>query len=986
MITKKILFTIFLSFLSINIFTQTAYDDDAAEVDFYVPGILANDAMQQVNFLLCFMESVNFSTFIDKGVYKALTDEAKCENASGADAASEAASATGGSANGGGGAGTANAVDAAEYTSGIYQGVTSNNTVVGKGWVDIDIEGQNEVEVPTTANLSINVTADKSESNRFGTFTMRYDLRNKEANVAAGFPQANISINKGYLSVDNTTIEYRESGMQGPDRIIVADLADANNIQGYMQTIVRIITAGGETTYGVRHQVNVNEGADRYCQKFESANVYTQGLTGAWTEGSAISNTALGDAITAANGGGGYVQTDGGTAATITGEHCWNTSRSQAKRVVYEYGTYKTNGSRADLTNPSMSLEANSVDNPSLTNPIWAHASYWGAHVNPADRANVSDSTVFKNQRNSTDTDSYNLKKDYYEIFKKTRQYLPLNQLGGVSFQWWAEGFKDGGTFTTQLGLLGDGIPTDGACDAAQANCPEYSGDITVSGTTVTFTITHGMDWSNGTMPFALTTPITFTAANWAATMTDGSGWNRRMHFWDPDSHQSYTIPFSAFGDIDATAEADQVRTRVEQKITIEQLEADITAAGDGADALMCIRECLDASGINSSIDAVFTAIQNDDAFGALSVTPYKNVGDWFTGTGIYYDQTNNGIKDGTDFDIPAGAYNGIGGIKVADAPTYTIDLDNGVKKIVDVLAAEFLKYDATNQPKIDARTHDDKLQGYQYYFKQPTFQNNWTNNFGWAFHMTTVINSDTNKAALYCDDNGATDVRGYDVKYRDANNGNTSVHAQGLDSYYCDYKLWEGAVATQYDIRLKQMPDYRLYNSTDSVFVDVSAPQTVVFTVPASGMEYNFGASLAGKKFKLKFEGYGELHNIPGRVVNTCTGQVLGRYVNGGWNPCYRYIHEFIIPDGTILTNASGDDLKVRALRGDEYLEKLVSIPAGITYSKTASDLPAASNLQDLVSGENSIGTVPATELPSAGSDDPAVIHGETVHAPPSS
>ena len=111
-----------------------------------------------------------------------------------------------------------------------------------------------------------------------------------------------------------------------------------------------------------------------------------------------------------------------------------------------------------------------------------------------------------------------------------------------------------------------------------------------------------------------------------------------------------------------------------------------------------------------------------------------------------------------------------------------------------------------------------------------------------------------------------------------------------------------------------------------------------------------------------------------------------MGRYVNGGWNPCYRYIHEFIIPDNTILTNASGDDLKVRALKGDEYLEKLGSIPAGITYSKTASDLPAASNLQDLVSGENSIGAVPNTELPSAGSDDPAVIHGETVHSPPSS
>ena len=32
-----------------NLIAQT-YDQDASEVDFYVPGILANDAMQQVNF------------------------------------------------------------------------------------------------------------------------------------------------------------------------------------------------------------------------------------------------------------------------------------------------------------------------------------------------------------------------------------------------------------------------------------------------------------------------------------------------------------------------------------------------------------------------------------------------------------------------------------------------------------------------------------------------------------------------------------------------------------------------------------------------------------------------------------------------------------------------------------------------------------------------------------------------------------------------
>ena len=989
---KKLFFGTVISIFSINaVFTQTAYDEDAAEVDYYVPGILANDAMSQVNFLLCFVESTNFSTFIDKGVYKALTDEAKCETASGADAASEAASATGSSAaSGGGGGGAANEVDATEYTSGIYQGTTSGNAVTGKGWVDIEIEGMDGSDVPTTAFLTINITEDKSATNKFGSFTMRYDLRNTAANEPAGFPLANLPVNQGYLSVDNTTIQYRETGMQGPDRVIVADLADANNIQGYMQTILRIVTGGGQTVYGVRHQVQVNEGADRYCQKFQSANAYTQGVSGTWSEGSAINESDLASAISTAQGGGGYVDTDGGTAATITGEHCWNTSRTQAKRVIYEYGTYKnSDGSRADLTNPSMSLEANTIDNGGLSSPIWSHAAYWGVHVNPSDRANVSDTTIFKNQRDKDDDSSYNLRKDYYEIFKKTRQLLPLNQLGGVSFQWYADNFKDGGTFQTKLGNLGDGIPISGSCNAAQGNCPEYSGNITVNeaGTAVTFTITHGMDWGNSIMPFALDTPVSFTAANWAASMSD-SGWERRMHFWDPDSHQSYTIPFSAFGDVDATDPDDQARTRVEEKISIEQLETDIAAGGAGATGLMCIRECLDAGNIDTAISTAFLAVQNSTAPGALNVTPFKDVGDWWTAA-VYYDTNGNDGQDGDEDTIAVGNYNNIGGIPVASAPTYTVEVDGDVKRIKDVLDDAFLKYNSTNQPLVDARQHGDALQNYRYYMKPAAYPNNWTNNFGWAFHMTTVIDSNANKDLLYCDTDSGN-ARGYNANYNLVSNDN-EAHAAGAEAYYCDYKLWEGAVTTQYDIRLKQRPDYRLYRASagstglSNGFVNVSAPQTVVFTVPSSGVTYNFGANLAGKKFKLKFEGFGELHNLPGRVVNTCTGAVLGRYVNGGWNECYRYIHEFIIPDGTILTNSSGgDDLKVRAMRGDEYLKKLDAIPAGVAYTKAASDLPAASTIQNLFSGDNAIGSVPATTLPSAGSDDPSVIHGKTVHSPP--
>ena len=84
----KVVLSAFVLFFCTNILFSQTYNQDNDEIDFYVPGILANDAMQQVNFLLCFMKNTNFHSFVDRGIYKALVDESKCENASGLDAAS----------------------------------------------------------------------------------------------------------------------------------------------------------------------------------------------------------------------------------------------------------------------------------------------------------------------------------------------------------------------------------------------------------------------------------------------------------------------------------------------------------------------------------------------------------------------------------------------------------------------------------------------------------------------------------------------------------------------------------------------------------------------------------------------------------------------------------------------------------------------------------------------------------------------------------
>ena len=66
---------------------------------------------------------------------------------------------------------------------------------------------------------------------------------------------------------------------------------------------------------------------------------------------------------------------------------------------------------------------------------------------------------------------------------------------------------------------------------------------------------------------------------------------------------------------------------------------------------------------------------------------------------------------------------------------------------------------------------------------------------------------------------------RGYNARYK-AQTGNAAQHATGNAEYYCESKLWNGAVATTYSISIKQMPDYRLYDDTNNQFVNVSAPE----------------------------------------------------------------------------------------------------------------------------------------------------------------
>lgn len=105
-------------------------------------------------------------------------------------------------------------------------------------------------------------------------------------------------------------------------------------------------------------------------------------------------------------------------------------------------------------------------------------------------------------------------------------------------------------------------------------------------------------------------------------------------------------------------------------------------------------------------------------------------------------------------------------------------------------------------------------------------------------------------------------------------------------------------------------------------------------------------------------FEGFGELHGIPGKFFNQCTGEELGRYHEGEWTECLRYIYDFVIPDDTVLTksNCTASDtesceMTVIALRGDEFLKSVTGTEKPtMTYDPSLKDeLPSSTNLIDV-------------------------------------
>ena len=253
-----------------------------------------------------------------------------------------------------------------------------------------------------------------------------------------------------------------------------------------------------------------------------------------------------------------------------------------------------------------------------------------------------------------------------------------------------------------------------------------------------------------------------------------------------------------------------------------------------------------------------------------------------------------------------------------------------------------------------------------------------WTENVSWGLRSGQLV-AESELAELECPKRDGS-------QYEDhpAFTGNEETETR-----YCEQKLFESVSLTTYQIQVDVQPSYILLDSAGDV-VTISPPRTLYYEVPD---DTRYGRD-AGKRLSLEFAGHGELRGIPGFIYDVATGQELGQFTRE-WKDTYRFINRFNIPDGDVVTDAEGVDYFVKALDGEEWLQKLDN---GVTelgnYSFERSRLVPNQKLRILGDPNFSQGDYigePPTALCDTqtttdcliNSGEPAVVHGEVVFDP---
>lgn len=162
--------------------------------------------------------------------------------------------------------------------------------------------------------------------------------------------------------------------------------------------------------------------------------------------GNNSSNTAMALSATSTTSGAGTIATIGGASFNFaydashfrrsdgTHDECFDRSKANAERSVWQYGTYNANdGSRVDMAHPGFPVVA--VD---AGVSYYGFANYWGINFQGLDLNSIADAQpvsalAVKDQRPGN-TSAYTLSKVGGKLTKWTQQSTTLDSLSGLPF------------------------------------------------------------------------------------------------------------------------------------------------------------------------------------------------------------------------------------------------------------------------------------------------------------------------------------------------------------------------------------------------------------------------------------------------------------------------------------------------------------------------------------------------------------------------
>ena len=441
---------------------------------------------------------------------------------------------------------------------------------------------------------------------------------------------------------------------------------------------------------------------------------------------------------------------------------------------------------------------------------------------------------------------------------------------------------------------------------------------------TQTFKITEGVKYNPRYERSDLPAPITFTTSEWVTNMQKtwgiGEEWEyteyRDLNIYSDDTNQDYTV----------TKEAMELPTSATRDAGISTTKWSRISLAELPSSLNCLRECFTAAGLKAHYtDVKLQADPSGDNSYQGTVTnaspsPYADVGP--------YIKENISITRTYD----AGTEN---------EWSETIDYTKGDHRD-GIVASDVYKYTMSNEVFVDAlgvKIEDgvdwgiarpgDKIRGAR--FANP---DGWERQTEWGLNAGMLIED---KYLQYIECDYSLDSNG-DKVYNEFHPEYTEANGKLDETRYCTNKLWgNDDILVSYNVDVRVEKQFDIFNATDGSKVSLSPPKTLYFRAPNNE---SFGDD-ADKKFRLDYQG-DHLGGIPGNVIDIDTGESLGEYVEE-WKDNYRWVQRFTIPDGSILTDSSDVQYKVKALAGEEWLGKkdsAIGSLSNLLTLKSASDL----------------------------------------------